>query len=117
MRIYKTLKPTQVLNCPVNKQTLMKHILKETWGCDTKNVYGNVHFVKGVLCVRAFNLVKHNRKVVRLGGDVYKKNGEKHVLKPMYWEAFVYDIPVTMLEYMNLYLIQYERNFKIVELD
>ena len=117
MRIYKTLKPTQVLSSPVNKQTLMKHVLAGTRWCVNKHVCGYTHTINGQIYVRAFNLVKHNRKVVRLGGDVYRENGGKHVLKPMYWEAFIYDIPISMLEYMNLCLVQYERNFEIEELN
>lgn len=114
MRIYKTIKPTQTLNCPVNKQTVMKYVLAGTKMCTNKHIVNaNTHIINGQIYVRAFNLVKHNRKVVRLGGE----NGRKHVLKPMYWETFIYDIPVSMLEYMNLCLIQYDRNFKIVELD
>ena len=117
MRIYKTIKPTQTINCPVNKQTVMKYILAGTHWCTNKHVAnGNIHIINGQIYVRAFNLVKHNRKVIRLGGNVYKKYG-KHILKPMYWETFIYDIPVSMLEYMNLCLVQYERHFKIVELD
>lgn len=114
MKIYTTFKPTLTLSSPVNKQTMLKAILAGTCPSTYNNVInGHMHFVNGVLCVRLYNLIKHNRKVKRLGGGLYTKNGNKHIKMPAYWEAYVYDIPVTIIETLNLKVIQNNRNFTI----
>lgn len=60
--------------------------------------------------VRVFNLIKHNRKSIR----TIDKKGNKHTtIKPMYWEAFVYDIPIVFFEISGLSVIQEKRNFRI----
>lgn len=59
--------------------------------------------------VRVFNLIKHNRKVERYC------NNSKCRIKPMYWEAFVYDIPIELLEITGCNVSQYNRNFKFTK--
>ena len=117
MRIYKTIKPTYVFTSPVKKEQMMTLIKKCTRTVSNKHVSNALTFVKdGETYVRAYNFEKHNRKVLRLAGDVYRENGGKHVLTPMYWVVQIYDIPIKMLEFMNLHLVQNSRHFDIVEL-
>lgn len=62
--------------------------------------------------VRVFNLIKHNRKSIR---TIDKKGNKRVTIKPMYWEAFVYDIPLSFFEISGLSIIQEKRNFRIFD--
>lgn len=57
--------------------------------------------------VRVYNLIKHNRKTQ------HDRDGNTIIIKPMYWEAFVYDIPLDVLDFMGLSIVQKERNFRV----
>ena len=61
--------------------------------------------------VRVFNLHKHNRKT-----EHYVEHGVKRtrVKSPMFWEAFVYDIPLDVLTVTNLSVFQENRHFRLV---
>lgn len=57
--------------------------------------------------VRVFNLVKRRRKAVR------NKKGKTIKSTPAYWEAYVYDFPIKLLEVLGLNVKQNTRNFTI----
>lgn len=61
--------------------------------------------------VRVYNLEKHNRKM-----EQYFQRGEKHsrMKNPLYWRAYVYDIPIELLTIANLSVFQENRTFKLV---
>ena len=61
--------------------------------------------------VRVYNLEKHNRKM-----EQYFHRGEKHsrMKHPLYWKAFVYDIPLEVLIAANLSVFQDNRTFRLV---
>lgn len=69
--------------------------------------------VKGNV-VRVYNLQKVNRKA-----ETYIKFGEtnRREVRPSYWRAFVYDIPVDVLASGNLSVFQENRNFRLVNRD
>ena len=57
--------------------------------------------------VRVYNLQKYKTK---------KKNvNKKHyqLVRKLYWEAFVYDIPIDLLRLGKLRVTQYARNFEL----
>lgn len=57
--------------------------------------------------VRVFNLVKHRRKAVR------NKKGKTIKSTPGYWEAYVYDFPIDLLNVLGLSVKQNNRNFTL----
>lgn len=61
--------------------------------------------------VRVYNLEKHNRKM-----EHYTERGQKksRMRNPLYWRAFVYDIPLDVLKTANLSVFQENRNFRLV---
>lgn len=106
MRIFKSFKP-QHLQLYKNKHDVVKLI---TSGCnyvETPTVEGYTYMNQyGQICVRAFNLIKHNRKVEKLNDGQYK-------ISKMYWDVYIYDIPVDIFVYLNLNFKQQNRNFII----
>lgn len=64
--------------------------------------------------VRVYNLQKINRKA-----ETYIKFGEtrRREVRPSYWRAFVYDIPVDVLVSGNLSIFQENRRFRMVNRD
>ena len=64
--------------------------------------------------IRVYNLQKINRKA-----ETYIKFGEtrRREVRPSYWRAFVYDIPVDVLVSGNLSIFQENRRFRMVNRD
>ena len=67
----------------------------------------NAYYRNHTKSVRVYNLIKHNRKTQ------HDKDGNTIIIKPMYWEAFVYDIPLNVLDFTHLSIEQKERNFRL----
>ena len=61
--------------------------------------------------IRVYNLQKINRKA-----ETYIKFGEtrRREVRPSYWRAFVYDIPIDVLVSGNLSIFQENRCFRMV---
>ena len=113
MYIKLNLKP-MVMEAHTKSELLAK--IKSGGYCQTYS------FVKGVRIqglmevnkakhVRVYNLEKHNRKM-----EQYFHRGEKHsrMRNPLYWRAFVYDIPLEVLITANLSVFQDNRTFRLV---
>ena len=64
--------------------------------------------------IRVYNLQKFNRKA-----ETYIKFGEtkRREVRPSYWRAFVYDIPIDVLVSGNLSIFQENRRFRMVNRD
>ena len=64
--------------------------------------------------VRVYNLQKINRKA-----ETYIKFGEtrRREVRPSYWRAFVYNIPIDVLVSGNLSIFQENRRFRMVNRD
>ena len=63
--------------------------------------------------VRVFNLHKHNRKVIHKKDKI--GNPKVISIQKMYWEAFVYDIPIELLKIMKCDIKQNLRNFEFIK--
>ena len=57
--------------------------------------------------IRVINYKKH-RRITK-----HDKNKKTIVVSPAYWEAFIYDIPVSFLKMIRCNLTQHTRNFSI----
>lgn len=95
------------------KSSIMKRITSyhcRTFGCSNGiNYDGYVSWRdKEKRYIRVFKLIKHNRKVEG------HRDGSKKI-KPMYWEAFVYDIPIKLLEITGCNVSQSSKNFKFTK--
>ena len=64
--------------------------------------------------IRVYNLQKINRKA-----ETYIKFGEvrRREVRPSYWRAFVYNIPIDVLVSGNLSIFQENRRFRMVNRD
>lgn len=70
-------------------------------------IHGNITQNKKPMCVRVYNLIKHNRVTV------HTKDKQTKIVTPMYWEGWFYDIPVDILISTGLSIEQKERNFRL----
>lgn len=92
-----------------NKAALMRMItagcvpVKMNTGTYSVNAWKNVHNNN----IRVFNLHKYNRKVIQ------NKNGNNKLI-PMYWEAYVYEIPKDVVITCGFHITQNHRNFTAI---
>ena len=91
-----------------NKRILMEHITAgyvPVANAERGNGVINGYIRTNEDHVRVFNLHKHNRKSNQV---------DKTKSKPMYWEAFVYDIPMDVIRTCGFKVIQHRRNFTCI---
>ena len=92
-----------------NKRILMEHITAgyvPVANCKRGNGVINGYIRMTGDHVRVFNLHKHNRH----GKGTYKAQSDT----PMWWEAFVYDIPMNIIETCGFKVTQNCRNFTCI---
>lgn len=63
--------------------------------------------------VRVYNIEKRRKKVVRSEPNKKGKRTTKPI-SPNHWVGFYYDIPVAVLNFANLKVVQNNRNFDLV---